>query len=57
MFDVLLKLPEDEPASQSYVHVEPWEPPKRLGSFVELDTEPPDDDLDPDEPAGPSRDA
>ncbi len=50
-----LFLLEDEPTpAESYEHIEPWEPPNRLGSFVELDDEPPEDELDPDEPAGPS---
>ena len=45
---------EDEPApARSYLHVEPWEPPQRLGSFVELDVEPPDDEPDPEEPERP----
>jgi hypothetical protein len=51
---------DNEPApAESYEHVEPWEPPERLGSFVELDAEPADEeeDLDPDEPAAPGEDA
>ena len=49
-----LFVPEEEPASQNYTHAEPWEPPNRLGSFVELDAEPPDEeDEAPDEPEAP----
>ena len=51
----LFHVDEEPVPAQNYVHVEPWDPPERLGSFVELDDEPADDedDLDPDEPADP----
>ena len=49
---------EDEPApALTYEHVEPWEPPQRLDSVLELDADPVDDEdnFEPEEPAGPSR--
>lgn len=52
-----LFVPADEPASQNYEYVEPWEPPERLSSSIELGAEPPAEEEEPDAPAPPQESA
>jgi three-Cys-motif partner protein len=50
----LFKLVDDPAPSKNYEHAEPWQPPERLSTPVELDVEPPDEEVEPEEPSDPS---